>query len=287
MSKKVFIGIGIVVVLVGLAVAAYILRPTAEVSAPIEAIPVEVEETETEMAAEESEKAKGEHAEEMDSDKEKDDMAMESDSEGDMDSEAAESGSDSDMDSTAADEMAVPEGMIIFSIVPEESEARFTLDELLRGAPTTVVGVTDQVAGEIAIDPENPANSKVGTILVNARDLTTDNDFRNRAINNEILQTGKFEFITFEPIELVGFPADPQIGTELTFQIIGNLTIRDITHEFTFDATVTVVSEERIEGYASTMVPRADYDLRIPNVPSVAEVDEEVLVEIDFVAVTK
>jgi polyisoprenoid-binding protein YceI len=270
MSKKKFIGIGIGLILVVAAAAGYILRPTAKVSAPIEAIPVEVEDAEPE-------KADAAHADDMDADKKDEEMAAES--------EEADSGSD--MDSTASDEIAAPEGALIFTIIPEESEARFTMDELLRGVPTTVVGVTDQVAGEIAIDPENPANATVGTILVNARDLTTDSEFRNRAINNKILETGKYEFITFEPTSLVNFPENPQIGTELSFLIVGNLTIRDITQEVTFDAQVTVISEERIEGFATTMVPRADYDLQIPSVPSVAEVDEEVLVEIDFVAVTK
>ena len=51
MSKKVLIGIGIVGVLIVIAVAAYVLRPPAEASAPIEAISVEVEQS----AAEEPE----------------------------------------------------------------------------------------------------------------------------------------------------------------------------------------------------------------------------------------
>jgi hypothetical protein len=35
------------------------------------------------------------------------------------------------------------------------------------------------------------------------------------------------------------------------------------------------------------MIARVDYDLQIPEVPRVADVDEEVLLEIDFVAVAK
>ncbi len=279
MSKRIFIGIGIVAVVI-LAVTAYILRPTAEATAPIEAIPVEIETDEPETAAEapaESAATQTPQPEVAAADELADDG---------MADEAQAETAASEADAAAADHSA-PEGLVLFEIVPAESEARFTMDELLRGAPTTVIGATDQVAGEIAIDVAAPANSRVGTILVNARTLVTDNDFRNRAINNEILQTGQYEFITFEPTALVGFPENPQIGEALSFQIVGNLTIRDITHEFTFDAIVTVVSEDRLEGYASTMVPRADYDLKIPSVPSVAEVDEEVLVEIEFVALRK
>ncbi len=52
----------------------------------------------------------------------------------------------------------------------------------------------------------------------------------------------------------------------------------------TFDVTVTVVSESRMVGTASTVVARTDYNLNIPSVPNVANVGEEVELYIDFVA---
>ena len=258
MSKKVLIGIGIVGILVIIGVGAYVLRPTAEASAPIEAVPVATE------VAEEAPTV----------------------SEDEPEMPAAEEATAGE-EMAQAEDTAATEGVIIFTIVQDESEVRFTLDELLSGVPTTVVGVTDQVAGEVAIDPENPNNSKVGVILVNARTFVTDSNFRNRAINNEILETDEFEFVNFTPTSITGFPENPAIGEALEFQITGDLTIRDITNEVTFDVTVTAVSETRLEGTASAMVARADYNLVIPEVPRVADVDEEVLIEIDFVAVTK
>jgi hypothetical protein len=60
--------------------------------------------------------------------------------------------------------------------------------------------------------------------------------------------------------------------------------VRDIVNSVTFDVTATVVSEDRLEGAASTVVTRAAYDLQIPNAPGVANVSEEVQLEIDFVA---
>ena len=257
--KKAFIGIGIVLVIAVIGVVAYVLRPPAEASAPIEALPVNEEQSESAVIEPVEEAAEQNKTE---------------DAEGDELSTV-------DM----ADESPAAEtGTLIFSIVQSESEVRFTLDELLRGSPTTVVGITDQVAGEIAVDPANPANSQVGTILINARTLATDNDFRNRAIQNEILDTGEFEFITFVPISITGLPGSVAVGDTISFQITGDLTIRDITNQVAFETTVTVVSEERLDGSASATVARADYDLQIPNVPQVADVDEIVLLEIDFVA---
>ncbi len=267
MSKKVLMGIGIVGILIVMGAAVYILRPTAEASAPIEAIPVAVEE----FAAEELDSS----AEELAPVEDTEAMAIE-------DEQVEE-----EMLSVEEAAAVVPEGVIVFTIVQAESEVRFTLDELLNGAPKTVIGTTDQVAGEIAIDPAAPNNTKVGVIRVNARTFATDNDFRNRAINNTILETGKYEFVTFTPTDVTGFPDNPAIGEALEFQISGDLTVRDITHPITFDAIVTAVSETRLEGSASARLARDDYGLQIPEVPRVANVDEEVLLEIDFVAVKK
>jgi polyisoprenoid-binding protein YceI len=267
MSKKVLIGIGVVGILIILGAAAYILRPTAEASAPIEAIPVVVEEP----AAEESDSAAVEPAPSEDT----------------AEMPAVEEKAEEEMPAGEAAAVAAPEGVIVFTIVQAESEVRFTLDELLNGAPKTVIGATDQIAGEIAIDPAAPGNAKVGVILVNARTFATDNDFRNRAINNTILETGKYEFVTFTPTDITGFPENPALGEALEFQISGDLTVRDSTHPITFDVTVTAVSETRLEGSASAMLARGDYGLQIPEVPRVANVDEEVLLEIDFVAEKK
>lgn len=175
-------------------------------------------------------------------------------------------------------------GAVIFSIDSSASRVRFELDEELRGQPTTVVGETDQVAGEMALDFADLSTAQVGVIQINARTLVTDNSFRNRAINNEILDTGTYELITFTPTAVTGLPDGVAIGDTVTFTIVGDLTIRDITNEVAFEVTATAVSASQISGTASTIVTRADYDLTIPSVPNVANVEEEVELYIDFTA---
>jgi polyisoprenoid-binding protein YceI len=158
---------------------------------------------------------------------------------------------------------------------------------MLRGSLNTVTGRTNQIAGQIAVDFANPQNSRVGEIRISARSLRTDNEFRDRAIRGQILQSAQdeFEFISFVPTELEGLPTAVTMGEPFEFSITGDLTIRDITEPATFNVTVTPVSETRIEGLATATVQRADYGLEIPSVPSVADVDEAVRLEITFVAV--
>jgi polyisoprenoid-binding protein YceI len=173
----------------------------------------------------------------------------------------------------------------VFQLVQDESEARFTIAETLRGQPTEAVGITNQVAAEIAIDYDDPAATQLGVVQVDARTIETDQNRRNQAIGRFILNTGDFEFITFAPTAISGLPETTTIGESYSFQITGDLTIRDVTNEATFDATVAPVSEDRLEGSATTTVNRGDFDLSIPSVPFVADVAEDVLLEIDFVAV--
>ncbi len=181
----------------------------------------------------------------------------------------------------------VPASAVLYRIVPEESEVRFEIDEILRGAPTLVVGTTNQVAGDFIVDFADLAASQLGTVRINVRTLRTDEERRDRAIRSRILESAsdQYEFTTFEPVRLEGLPGSLELGQTIPFQIVGNLAIRDITREVVFDAELTVVSPDRVEGTAVTTILRGDYNLTIPNVPFVASVDEDVLLGISFVAV--
>lgn len=173
-----------------------------------------------------------------------------------------------------------------FSIITEGSEARFELDEDLRGVRTTAIGTTDQIAGEIVINFANPQASQIGTIRVNSRTLETDQSFRNRKLRADILKSSQdeFEFIDFEPTALIGLPESIEIGGTYEFEIVGNLTIIGQTHEATFAATVTLDSETQISGSATATVLRSDYGINIPSVPTVANVEDEVLLTLTFIA---
>lgn len=179
---------------------------------------------------------------------------------------------------------AAPAAATVFTIDPAGSQVRFQLDEDLRGTRTTVVGTTDQVAGQISLNLADLSQTQVGIIQINARTLATDNNFRNRAIQNEILDTGDFEFITFTPTAVEGLPASATVGETITFSIVGDLTIRDITQPATFTVEATAGSDTQITGTATAVVNRVEFDLQIPSVPNVANVEEEVELYIDFTA---
>jgi polyisoprenoid-binding protein YceI len=172
----------------------------------------------------------------------------------------------------------------IFEIDQDASSAKFIIDEILRGAPKTVIGETNQVAGQIAADLKDIDAAKVGAIRVNARTLTTDAESRNRMLQNQILQTGQHEFITFTPTRMVGLPETATVGQPITFQMVGNLVIKGTEREATFDVTMTPTSEDRLEGTAKSTIKYADWGVSIPQVPSVTGVSDELGLELNFVA---
>lgn len=173
----------------------------------------------------------------------------------------------------------------LFRLAPS-SEVRFNIDEVLLGNPKTVIGTTDQVAGDLLVDFDDPANTELGTIRINVRTLKTDNEIRTRALRGQILQAElpQYEFAQFVPTALVNLPDSVTLGQPFEFEIRGDLTVHGVTRETTFNATLTPLDAERLKGVASATVNYGDFGMSIPEAPGVANVSDDVLLEIDFTA---
>ena len=191
--------------------------------------------------------------------------------------------------STEATEPADAAGAsaVLYRIDKAESSVSFEIDEILNGNPFRVVGVTTEVAGEVLIDFDEPAASQLGTIVINVRTLATDSGFRDRAIRGPILGSSRDEneFATFEPTVIEGFPDSVTMGDEVPLGITGTFSLSGESRPVTFDTVVTVVSTDRVEVTGTATVLRSDFGLTIPDIPSVSDVADEILLVIDLVAV--
>lgn len=187
---------------------------------------------------------------------------------------------------TTASAEGAASGGRTFTLTQEGTEARFSIYELLMGQDKTVVGVTSLVEGAITVDPANPSSVTISPIRIDASDLTTDSDRRNGAIRRFILESNQeaYKYITFTPTAVEGLPATVNVGDTFSFTVQGDLTIRDVTYPETFELTVTVNADNELTGLGKATVLRSNYNLSIPSVPSVANVGEEVQLEIQFTA---
>ena len=174
----------------------------------------------------------------------------------------------------------------VFQLV-EDTEARYRIDEGFMGRDITVVSVTPLVTGTVQFDRNDPLSTSIGTITIDARDLDSGRRGRDRAVIRRVLRANRdeYRYITFEPTAITGMPPLVQVGDTIELQIIGMLKVRDSTNEVVFDTTVRVASETKLKGRASTTILWRDYGLRIPGVPQVSWVADEVVLQLFFTAV--
>ena len=187
---------------------------------------------------------------------------------------------------TSTDIAATGANTRVFAIDQSKSAARFTLNEVLMGSPKTVVGTTSLISGTISIDLADPSKTTVSPLQIDARDFRTDSSMRNGAIRRFVLQTSKDEnrYIVFTPKAIEGLPKTAKAGDAFAFKISGDLTISGVTKPVTFATSVKAESATELSGLAKTQVLRSDFNLTIPNVPSVANVTDEVQLELQFAA---
>lgn len=156
-----------------------------------------------------------------------------------------------------------------YAIVPGKSSATYKVGEVFLNQGNQynlAVGKTGEVTGDIFIDRTRPSASKIGTIKVDISKLESDSGRRDDGIRGEWLESSKFPIATFVPKRLEGLPDAPyQEGQELTFKIIGDLTIRTVTKEVTFDATARIVGDT-LTGTAVTRFNMTDFGFDPPSI---------------------
>lgn len=172
----------------------------------------------------------------------------------------------------------------IYIIDQNLSKAEYRLGELLNGKPFEVVGVTNQVTADISIDPKAIENTKIGTIKINAQTLKTDSDRRDSAVARFILKSAEpqNQFITFEPKKISGLSSAMAPTDTQKFMVEGSITIAGVTKPSSFIVTAKIAKDGVITGTASGVVRRGDFGLVIPNIPFVANVDEDVKLNFYF-----
>lgn len=176
---------------------------------------------------------------------------------------------------------------MVFRISSEESQVEYIINEVLNGSDFMVVGVTNQVAGDILINLSDPSQTEIGEIAINARTFETDEDRHDNSVARFILKSkgeNANEFITFTPTSISTLPASIAVGDTLELEITGDLTIAGTTNSVSFSGTFTLESADRLVGSAETTVNYADFNLSIPDVPFVASVEDSVILRIAFVA---
>lgn len=178
-----------------------------------------------------------------------------------------------DVESTVKTTYLDVKGRSIYKI-SKDSKVEFRIDEVLNDKPFTAVGITSEIAGDVFITEDK---IEIGTLAINARTFKTDNEKRDGAIARFILKSelAPNEFIYFKPTEVIGTPS--------AFTVTGDLTISGITKPATFSVNAQI-QDDTLVGTATTQLKRSDFELKIPEVKSVASVNDDFTITAKIVA---
>ena len=173
-------------------------------------------------------------------------------------------------------------GLIHYSMVQSKSSASFKVREQLasRSFPSDAIGKTSDMTGNIALNPDGTINTSVSKIVVNVTNLQSDSSMRDGYVRRAILQTDQYPTVTFVPTKITGVNPLTASG-QVSFQVTGNLTIKNVTKPVTWNVTGSVQNGQAI-GVATTTFTFEDFNLPQPHVSVVLSVVDSITLEVDI-----
>jgi polyisoprenoid-binding protein YceI len=179
--------------------------------------------------------------------------------------------------------MAVAASAQRYAIVPEQSRATYRVGEKFFGQDLSVtVATTTAIAGNLYIDQAMLSASSIGAITVDLSKLRANIPGHDDA-RSDFLDVGRYPRTTFVPKRLEGLPDGPYTeGQDLTFKIVGDLTVRTVTKEVTFDARGKVEGDT-FTGTATSRIQMTNFGLEPPRMTAL-EIDDNVNLELEITA---
>lgn len=177
-------------------------------------------------------------------------------------------------------------GVIVFRIIPEESQVTYEVGETFlnqNNRYAVAVGRTQQINGEVRFDPADPRNSSVGAITIDISAFTSDSPRRDNAIRDRWLESARYPLATFVPTAIEGLPETYTSGEEITLTITGDLTVREATRPTTFTVT-GAIEGETMRGVAETQIKMTDFGFQPPDIAGVLRAEDDVKISFSFVA---
>ncbi len=176
--------------------------------------------------------------------------------------------------------------LVTFKIVPGESRVRYEVGETFinqNNRFNLAVGVTTEVSGEIFANLQDPPASQIGPIQVDISKFTSDSSRRDGVIRNQWLESARYPIAVFEPRQIEGLPEDYQLAQPYSFRVTGDLMVREVTREVTFEISAQL-DGDTLTGTAETTILMSDFAVGPISILGVLNTEDEVRLIFDFVA---
>lgn len=168
-----------------------------------------------------------------------------------------------------------------YNTVADKSEASYSVQEqfLNRDLPNDAVGKTKSVQGSFLLTTGSQPVINNLKMIVDLRTLTSDEQRRDNAIKDRWLESNTYPSAVFVAKD-VKVPSDQG---EVTFDMMGDMTIHGVTRQETFKVTGKM-SGDTITGKATTNILMKNYGFDAPAISGILTVKDGIAVTLNFTA---
>ncbi len=173
--------------------------------------------------------------------------------------------------------------LIRLVVVPEQSEARYRVrEQLVRlSLPSDAIGATKSITGTIVGKRDGTIVFSLSKIRVDLRTLQSNERQRDNFLRQNVLQSDRYPYAEFVPLEAPGLPLAPPESGEAEFQLVGDLTIRNVTKRVTWNVKGRVDGDDGLV-QANTSFTFGYFNLTQPQVPVVLSIVDNIRLEVDL-----
>jgi len=168
-------------------------------------------------------------------------------------------------------------------VAPIGNEARYRVREQLAGRDLAndAIGVTREITGRVTFGADGKVIKDSSKIVVGLSTLQSDQKRRDKYLQTHTLETEKFPEVELVPVQFDGLAGPLSPGESKSFSMVGDLTVRGVTHPTTWQVTARTQGND-IVGSASTMFTFKDFAIDQPKVSVVLGVADTIKLEYDF-----
>jgi polyisoprenoid-binding protein YceI len=185
-------------------------------------------------------------------------------------------------------------GQRVFVIVPEESRAVYEVKEEFFADALTKLGIeagkvdvegsTQAISGQLELNLDNlasPLGDNSFTVQMNT--LATERSNRDNWIRENGPNFNQYPEATFVATGIEGAPASYSEGEEVTFTLLGDLTVREVTQPVAFDVTASLAGDT-LTGVAHTNALLSDFGIDPPSFANTLTVADDLGIRVEFTA---
>ncbi|MCA9385838.1 YceI family protein [Candidatus Dojkabacteria bacterium] len=174
--------------------------------------------------------------------------------------------------------------MDVYTIDNTNSSATYTVSKnfFANDEPTIVSATTEGVTGDFGFNL-GISSTVAGRLEVDLLGLTSGSTDRDDDLKAKFAEFDVYPTAVFVPRTTTLSISEVQDSEEVAFEVTGDMTIHGVTNTVTLDITATMEGDT-ITGTGTTTILGSDYDITMPAVGDLYVVEDEIALEVNFVA---